>query len=193
MIKSLFPKTKRSLLALMFLHPEEKYYIREIEKLTGISQGALQRELKSMVEMGILQGEKKGIQTFYSVNKSNPIYAELRGIVYKTFGISNVLTAALKPLRNKIRVAFIYGSIAKGEETSRSDIDLMVIGIVTFGEVTDSISKAEDSLGREINPTVYSIDDFQNRFRSKDHFLSAVIKAPKLMLIGSEDDVRRLG
>jgi len=193
MIKSLFPKTKRSLLALMFLHPEEKYYIRQIEKLTGISQGALQRELKSMAEMGLLNVERKGHQAFYSVNRSNPIYSELRGIVYKTFGISDVLIAALKPLKKKIAVAFIYGSIAKGEETAKSGIDLMVIGKVSFGDIATSLSKAQDSLGREINPTVYPLEEYREKIREQHHFLTAVIKAPKLMLIGTEDDIRRLG
>ena len=193
MIANLFPKTKRSILALILLNPDEQFYIRQIEKLTGISQGALQRELKSMVQMGLLNIERRGHQAFYSANRSNPIYAELRGIVYKTFGVSDVLILALKPLKKKIKAAFIYGSIAKGEETGRSDIDLMVIGKVDFGDIALAVSKAEKSLGREINPNVFPVEEYQNKMKTQNHFLNSVIKAPKIMLIGSEDDIRRLG
>lgn len=192
MLNSLFSKTKRRLLALIFLNPEKQYYLIEIARLTGISQGTLHREIKPLIYDGILQSEKRGSQIYYSVNKSNPIYAELRGIIYKTFGVSDVLTLALKPLKKKIKLAFIYGSIAKGEETARSDIDLMVIGNAKFGDVVLAISKAEKSLGREINPTVFPIEEFQSKLRERQHFLTAVIKSPKLMLIGSEDDIRKL-
>jgi len=181
-IKALFPKTKRSLLALMFLHPDERYYIRQIEKLTGVSQGALQRELKSMVEMGILRAEKSGHQTFYSVNKLNPIYKELHSIVFKTFGVVDVLKNALK----------LYGSVAKGEDTARSDIDIIVVGTETFGNISVALSKHEESLGREINMTVYTPREFKSKFAEKNHFIRSVIKSQKIMLIGEEDDVREL-
>ena len=192
MIKSLFPKTKRNLLALMFLHPEERYYIRQIEKLTGISQGALQRELKSMVEMGILQAEKSGRQVFYSANKSNPIYGELYGIIFKTFGVVEVLKNALKRFEKKTKVAFIYGSVAKGEDTARSDIDLFVVGRETFGNISVALSKHEESLGREINMTVYTPHEFKSKVAEKNHFVRSVIKSQKIMLIGEEDDIREL-
>jgi len=191
-IKALFPKTKRSLLALMFLHPDERYYIRQIEKLTGVSQGALQRELKSMVEMGILRAEKSGHQTFYSVNKLNPIYKELHSIVFKTFGVVDVLKNALKRHKKKIDLAFIYGSVAKGEDTARSDIDIIVVGTETFGNISVALSKHEESLGREINMTVYTPREFKSKFAEKNHFIRSVIKSQKIMLIGEEDDVREL-
>jgi predicted nucleotidyltransferase len=193
MIKSLFPKTKRSLLALMFLHPEERFYIREIEKLTQVSQGALQRELKSMVEMGILQAEKKGRQTFYFANKANPIYSELHSIVFKTFGVADVLKKALKSIESKIETAFIYGSVAKDEDTARSDIDLFIISDIDFGNISVSLSKYEETLGRPINLYTITPNEFKTKLKGKNHFISSVIKAQKIMLIGSEDDIRRLG
>ncbi len=192
MLNSLFSKTKRRLLALIFLNPDKQYYLIEIARVTGISQGTLHREIKPLIYDGILQSERRGSQIYYSVNKSNPIYAELRGIIYKTFGVSDVLTSALKPLKKKIKVAFIYGSIAKGEETAHSDIDLMVIGSVKFGDAVSAISKAEKSLGREINPTVYPLEEFKKKLSEQHHFLTAVIKGPKIMLIGKEDDIRKL-
>ena len=146
-----------------------------------------------MVEMGILSTEKKERQVFYSVNRSNPIYPELRGIVYKTFGITDVLISALKPFRKKIKVAFVYGSIAKGEETARSDIDLFALGQIDFGELSMALSKAEKSLGREINPFTISPKEFRAKLEAKNHFVSSVLKSPKIILIGSEDDLGRLG
>jgi predicted nucleotidyltransferase len=192
MIKSLFPKTKRTLLALMFLHPDQRYYLRQIGRLTGIGQGALQRELKNLVDIGILRGEKSEHQTFYAVNTDNPIFEELRGIVYKTFGVAEILQKVLKPLQKKIDVAVIYGSIAREEETVHSDIDLMLIGSVTFAESSIAIGKAEKSLGRTINPTVYPTEEFRRRFNENNHFLNSVIKTPLIFLIGNEDDIGKL-
>ena len=192
MIKSLFPKTKRTLLALMFLHPDQRYYIRQIEKLTGVSQGALQRELKNLVGIGILRAEKSGHQTFYSVNTANPIYEELRGVVYKTFGVAEILRKALKPLNRKIEVAFIYGSIARNEETAQSDIDLMLIGGVTFAESSIAISKAEILLGRTINPTIFPTEEFRRKLNENNHFLNSIIKTPLIFLLGEPNDIRKL-
>jgi predicted nucleotidyltransferase len=191
-LDSIFSKTKRRLLALLFLNPDKQYYLTEIARLCGVSQGALHREIKPLVGDGILRTEKQGKQVYYSVNKSNPIYPELRGIVYKTSGISDALTTALMPLRRKIKAAFIYGSIPKGEEDAESDIDLMVIGRVDFGDVALMAAKAEESIGREINPNVYSPEEFEKKIKSKNHFLTSVMKSPKIMLIGREDDVRKL-
>ncbi|OGC90045.1 MAG: hypothetical protein A2W25_15515 [candidate division Zixibacteria bacterium RBG_16_53_22] len=192
MIKSLFPKTKRTLLALMFLHPDQRYYIRQIEKLTGVSQGALQRELKNLVGIGILRAEKAGHQTFYSVNAANPIYAELYGIMFKTYAVEEVLVGALKPHMNKIAAAFVFGSMARGTEAAQSDIDLFVVGAISFGDISAAISAPEERLGREVN--IYSLtpEEFADKIRSKNHFVDSVLKAEKLFLIGSEDDIERM-
>ena len=192
MIKSLFPKTKRTLLALMFLHPDQRYYIRQIEKMTGVSQGALQRELKNLVGIGILRAEKAGHQTFYSVNAANPIYAELYGIMFKTYAVEEVLVGALKPHMNKIAAAFVFGSMARGTEAAQSDIDLFVVGAISFGDISAAISAPEERLGREVN--IYSLtpEEFADKIRSKNHFVDSVLKAEKLFLIGSEDDIERM-
>ena len=193
MLNSIFSKTKRKLLALLFLNPEKQYYLIEIARMTGISQGTLHREIKPLVTDGILRAERRGNLIYYGVNKSSPVYVELRGIIYKTFGVSDVLMSVLKPFKRKITIAFIYGSIARGEENSRSDIDLMVVGEVDFGNIALMASKAEKSLGREINPNVYSTDEFKTKLKSQNHFLTSVINASKIMLIGTEDDIRKLG
>jgi predicted nucleotidyltransferase len=191
-IETLFPKTRRKLLSLLFLHPDEQFYFREILRRTGIRQGVVQRELTTMVKAGILHFDRRGYQTYYYVNKSHPIYAELKGIVLKTFGIADVLRSAILPLRKDITFAVIYGSIATGEETSRSDIDLLLIGDVGFGEITKALSKIEKELGREINPTVYPVKEFKNRLKKKDHFVTSLLDSQLIFLLGTRNELTKL-
>jgi predicted nucleotidyltransferase len=191
-MEALFPGTRRKVLSLFFMHPDKQFYFREVLKLTGTKQGTIQRELKSLTKTGILELETRGNQTYYSVNKSHPIYAELRRIVLKTFGLVDVLRDALSPLRRKIEVAVIYGSIASGEETAKSDIDLLVIGKISFDSLSVAISKAEKELRREINPTLYPTKEFKEKIKRKNHFLRSVLKSKMIFLIGNEDDLARL-
>jgi predicted nucleotidyltransferase len=191
-MEALFPSTRRKVLALFFLHPDEQFYFREVLKLTGTKQGAIQRELKSLTKAGILELETKGNQTYYSVNKSHPIYAELRSIVLKTFGLVDIVKDSLSPFKDKIVVSAIYGSIATGEETAKSDIDLLVIGKISFDQLSSAVSKAEKQLRREINPTLYPVNEFKKKIKQKNHFLRSVLKSEMIFLIGSKDDLTRL-
>ena len=191
-MEALFSNTKRKVLSLFFLHPDKQFYFREVLKLTGTKQGAIQRELKSLTKAGILELEARGNQTYYSVNKTNPVYSELSKIVLKTFGLADVLRNALMPLGDKIEVAAIYGSLACGEETGRSDIDLLVIGKINFSSLSVAISKVEKELGREINPTIYPPKEFKKKIKQKNHFLRTILKSRMIFLIGSENDLTRL-
>jgi len=188
-MKSLLPGTRRKVLSLFFLHPDKQFYFREVLKLTGIKQGAIQRELQFLTQSGILELEVKGNQTYYSVNKSHPIYPELSRIVMKTFGLVDVLNGALYPLKDKIEVAAIYGSIASGEETARSDVDLLVIGKISFGELSGVAGKVEKEIGRDINPTLFPVKEFKEKLRQKNHFLRSTLKSKMIFLIGSENDL----
>lgn len=191
-VEALFPKTRRKLLSLLFLHPDGQFYFREILRQTGVKQGVVQRELKNLVKAGILHFDRRGYQTYYYVNKSHPIYPELQRIVLKTFGIADVLRSALIPLKREINIAAIYGSIATGEESSRSDIDLLVIGKISFGNLTSALSKIERELGREINPTVYPPEEFRSRVKQKDHFAKSLLESQMLFLIGTQNELARL-
>lgn len=177
---------------MFFLHPDKQFYFREVLKLTNTKQGAIQRELKSLTKAGILELETRGNQTYYSVNKSHPIYAELKSIVLKTFGLVDILKGALSAFSNKIEVAAIYGSIASGEETAKSDIDLLVIGKISFDNLSSAISKAEKELRREVNPTLYPTREFKEKIKQKNHFLRSILKSKMIFLIGSENDLTRL-
>lgn len=176
----------------MFLHPEERFYLREIVRKIDVSQGTLHRELKPLVKDGILNSESKGNQTYYSVNRNCPIYAELRGIIIKTFGVVDVLKKALKRFEKKIKIAFIYGSIATGEENAGSDIDVMIIGSPTFVEISDAISLAEEQLGRTINSTIFPVKEFTQKIKDNNHFLTSVVNTPIIFIQGSQNDIRKL-
>jgi DNA-binding transcriptional ArsR family regulator len=179
MINSLLSKTKRRLLALLLLNPDRQFYLIEIARLTGISQGTLHREIKSLVADGILLSEKRGNQTFYSANRTNPIYEELRGILFKTYAVGEVLAGALKPYQSKLAAAFVYGSVAKGSDTGHSDIDLFCIGDMTFGDLTVAVSKPERTLGRPINIYCMTPGEFAVKIKEKNHFVSSVLKSEK--------------
>lgn len=192
MINSLLSKTKRRLLALLLLNPDKQYYLVEIARLTGVSQGTLHREIKPLVNDGILLSEKRSNQTFYSANKVSPIYEELRSILFKAYAVGEVIAGALKSDKNKIAAAFVYGSVAKGNDTARSDIDLFCVGDITFGDLSAALSGPEEALGRPINIYSMTSSEFAVKAKEENHFVSSVLKSEKTFLIGSEDDLGRL-
>lgn len=190
---ALFGKTQRALLSLFFARPQQPLYLRHIVRLTGIGQGAAQRELAKWVKAGLLLRSQQGRLVYYQANREVPVFAELRGLAVKTGGIVDVLKEALMPLAGRLRVAFIYGSVARGEEKDGSDIDVLVVGKATFREVAKALTPAERALGREINPTVYTEKEFHQKHEAGHHFLKTISIGPKLFLVGSENELKRLG
>src|SRR3989338_3791158 len=190
---TLFGKTRRALLLLLLTHADEDFYLRQIVSEIGTGLGATQRELAALANAGIIDKRRKGKQIFYRANSQSPVYKELRSIVTKTAGAGEVVKKALQPLADRIDVAFLYGSAAKGVFRSGSDIDLMVIGRIGFSEISSVLRPAEESLGREINPTVYSTIEFKQKLSAKHYFISNVIKRPKVYLIGGERELTELG
>ncbi len=170
-------------------HADERYYVREIVRATGLGSGHVQRELAQLSRAGILRRLEEGRHVYYQADPDCPIYEELRGIVRKTLGAGEVLSTALSKLRRRIDVAFIYGSVARGEERRESDLDLMVVGDVTFAEVARAVRGAEARLRRPVNPTVYPGREFRDKLLSGHHFLSMVTKGPKVFLIGGEREL----
>ena len=189
----LFGETRRAILALLYGHSDEQFYLRELVRRTETALGAAQRELSLLTSGGLVQRVRRGNQVYYQANASNPIFAELKSILTKTTGVRDVIQKALEPLLARIKVAFVYGSVAKGEETVSSDIDLMVIGDVEFREVVSCLTDIENKLGREINPTVYPPEEYKNKLREKNHFLTSTLREKKIFVIGDEDELRRLG
>lgn len=192
MAAALFPGTKRKILALFFLNPDQEYYFSEVARLTETRQGVVQRELKTLTDSDILNSEKRGRQKFYSVNRNNPIFTDLRNIVFKTFGVIGQIKEALEPLAKQIKVAFVYGSFARGDEVSGSDLDLFVIGRARLDEIVSVLSAVEKAIGREIDPGLFSETEFKKKFSQKNHFIRSVMKSEKRFIVGTEDELRRL-
>jgi predicted nucleotidyltransferase len=190
----LFPAAyRRQVLALLLLHPERKLHVREISRLTGTAPGTMNKELSRLHEAGLLEQERVGNQIRYSANRSHQIYPELAGILRKTVGLADVLIEALAPLADSIELAFIYGSMARGSETTGSDVDLLVVGSVDFGSIVDALHGTQRKLGREVNPKVFSRREWNAKVKSGDAFAAEILKGAKIVLRGDLHEPRKPG
>lgn len=191
---ALFTKTQQRVLGVLFGQPERSFYANEIIGLAASGSGAVQRELARLEAAAIVTVRRQGNQKHYQANHDAPIFAELRGIVLKTLGVVDVLRAAMHALLPTIELAFVYGSLAKGSEHAGSDIDLMVIGAVpSNAALLEAVSPASAQLGRAVNPTLYTPDEFAQRVVDGKSFILRVLEQPKIFVKGSEHDVTRLG
>jgi uncharacterized protein len=188
----LFGKTRRAVLALLYGHPTEAFYLRQIAQIAGTGLGAAQREMGHLTAAGIVARRVSGRQVYFQANQKSPIFADLRNIVVKTFGVADLLRFALEELAGRIRVAFVYGSLARGQENDSSDVDVMVVGDATFAEVVSVLAPCQEKLGREINPTVYPGQEFRSRLTRDHPFLREVLRQTKLFLIGNQRELSKL-
>ena len=187
---ALFTKTQQRVLAILFGSPDRSFYLNEVVRLSGAGNGAVHRELATLLSCGLLTAGLIGNQKHYQANQSAPIFEELRGIVVKTFGVADVLRARLQPLEDSIQVAFIYGSVSKGTDKAGSDIDLMIVSDrVEYPDVIAALDPGATPLGREVNPTIYRRVEFEKKASEEGGFLSRVLEGPKLFLIGAERDI----
>jgi uncharacterized protein len=189
----LFGRTRGAILALLYGRADQSFYTRQIAREVDASAGAVQRELENLSKVGLIVRNSVGSQVFYQANRDAPVFSEMRALVSKTIGIFGVLRSALHPLAKRILVAFVYGSVAREEETAQSDVDLLVVGKATLDEILSRLSTVEKNIGRPINPTVYSVAEFKSKFASGNHFLTAVLKGQKVFLLGDEDELRKVG
>jgi predicted nucleotidyltransferase len=188
----LFGKTRQAVLAFLFSHTDRAFYTKQILDAVKIGSGAVQRELKNLTDAGIITREVQGRQVYYHANERCPIFDELKGVVRKTFGIADVIVKSLEPVKGKIRTAFIFGSIARGDEDKASDIDLMIVGTISFGDVVSHLAEAEENLRREINSVVYPTKEFKQKVKEDHHFVKTVLEGEKIFLIGDEEELARL-
>ena len=189
LISHLLGDTRTAILAVLLLRPDEPQHVRELARLTGVSPGTLHRELTALESLGVLRRNAVGRQVFFAANRECPVFEELAGLVRKTAGLVDVVRNALLPHAARIGAAFIYGSVAAGTETSRSDVDVMILGGLPFAEAVKALAPAQVSLRREVNPTVMKSAEFLRKRRAKDSFVSAVWKAPRLWVIGSDHEL----
>ena len=187
----LFPEYRRRVLGMLLLRPDEALHGRELARRTGLPAGTLTRELNRLAAVGLLKRERRGNQQLYSADRACPVFEELASILRKTSGLADVLAEALAPAADRVRTAFVFGSIAHGGETTGSDIDLMVIGELAFAELVELLHPTQSVLGREVNPKLYSLAEFKLKAR-KEAFLRDVLAKPKIFVIGNADDLAEL-
>ena len=191
MLKQLFSSTVRVKLLTIFLtNPDARFYTRELSRLLEESPYAVQRELHRMESIGLLEIEPEANIKYYAVDKSCPIYPELKSIILKTTGLGDTLREGLTKLGN-IELAFVYGSVAAGEEDSLSDIDLMLVGMVDLLELSEIIAQMEGQLGREINYMALTPEELSQRIADGDPFTENVLAGPKVILLGGKDALRQ--
>jgi predicted nucleotidyltransferase len=190
MASALFSTTQQRVLGLLFGQPERSFYATEIIGLAGSGSGAVQRELARLEQSGLATVHRLGSQKHYQANPDSPLFAELCGIARKTVGLAEPLREALTPLASTIVAAFVYGSVAKRQDTATSDIDLMIVSdSLTYADIYGPLEPLGAKLGRAVNPTVYSRKEFAKRVREGNAFMTRVLAQPKLWLIGKEDDL----
>lgn len=187
---ALFPKVRQRILAVLFGAPDRSFYANELIALAASGTGAVQRELASLSESGLLTVSKQGNQKHYQANANAPVFAELRSLVLKTMGLADVLRNALSTLAAQIDFAFVYGSVARQQDTAQSDVDVMIISAsLGYGEVFGALEQAAVSLGRKVNPTLYTPLEWSKRLAQDSAFVTRVVQQPKIWLIGTEEHI----
>lgn len=188
----LFSDYRRRVLGLLLLHPDTSYHVRELARLTGTSAGTLHKELAKLTHGGVLRRQEVGNQVRYSADRDCPVFEELASILRKTSGLVDVLVAALSSVEKNIVMAFVFGSVARGEQQSNSDVDVMLVGDLGFAAAVQVLHPVQATLRREINPVVYSLNEFRRRAASDDSFIQEVLAQPKLFVVGNENELRKL-
>lgn len=185
---ALFSKARQRVLGVIFSTPDRSFYTNQVIALAQSGAGAVQRELAGLAAAGLLTVRMQGNQKHYQANAASPVFAELRGLVLKTMGLADVLRHALAPLEGQIGQAFVFGSVAKQQDTAASDIDLLVVSdALGYGEVLGALEGARHTLARAINPVLYSEAEFQRRLQGDNAFLTRVMQQPKIWLIGEQE------
>ncbi len=172
----------------MLLHPDEAYHVREVARLTNTAPGTLHKELRQLAEAGVLTKCQRGNQVSYQANRNCVIFEELASIIRKTSGLSDVLADALAPLVKRINLAFVFGSMASGKATEGSDIDLLIVGDTSFGDTVKALYPAQEMLGREINPKIYSPGEWKAAKNGGTAFMQELLEKPTIQIIGNRDE-----
>jgi len=193
MIEKLFTSATRiALLGEFLLHPEREYYLRQLCSMHDLAPRSVGLELANLESIGVITRRPAGKSIFYSANRNHILFSELQKIFIKTVGLTDVVQTALEPFTANITLAFIYGLFGKGDFPPESDIDLMIIGRVSSFLLSETLGKAGQQLGREINYAVFPEKELKERLVDNDHFLKNVSKNPKIFLIGTEDEFNRM-
>jgi len=183
-------RARAEIFRLLFSGTGEELHVREIERRSGLNDSTLRQELRKLVRLELVQSRRDSNRVYYRAKTESPLYPEIRNLVLKTSGLSDALKSAL--MDKRIRVAFVFGSIARGEEKAGSDVDLMVIGQLGLRDLSRLLSGIEEKIGREVNPHVLREEEFRKRIRAKEHFVSSVMETPKIFIIGSQRELEAM-
>lgn len=193
MLEQIFSSQARvAIMKLFLLNPDDRYYLRQAASLTGQPVRAVERELARLEAVGLLFHTLDGNRKYYQVDKECPIFPELKSMFLKTVGLGDVLREYMEGFKGAIEVAFVYGSYARGEETTLSDIDLFVIGSLTGMELSSVLGEARSELGREINPVMMTPEEFASKVASGNHFVLSILKDAKTFLVGNAEELESL-
>ena len=188
---ALFPAARQRVLAVLFGSPDRSFYANELIALARSGTGAVQRELASLLAAGLITVRDQGNQKHYQANAASPVFAELRGLVLKTVGLADVLRAALAPLEDQVAAAFVYGSVARQQDTAASDVDVLIVSdALGYAEVFGALEGAAQTLGRTINPTLYTRAELARRRAQDNAFVTRVLDQPRIWLMGDEEVLR---
>jgi predicted nucleotidyltransferase len=177
---------------MLYGHADQSFYLRQVVRAVGAGHGAVQRELKHLADMGLILRTVEGNQVRYRANSQSPIFPEIKSLIAKTVGIHDAIGSALASLGPEIQIAFVYGSVAHQNERANSDVDLLVLGGAPFSDVVSALASAQRQLGREINPTVFSVSEFRSKLAAGNHFLRSVMREKKLFVVGTENELAKL-
>jgi predicted nucleotidyltransferase len=184
-LDALFPGIRAGVLSATLLQPERWWFMTELARHLETTPSSLQRELESLVDAGLLERRQDGRRSYFRANSASPLFADLRGMIEKTSGVVPAIKAALKTFGSRIELAFLYGSIARGEEHSASDVDLAIVGTLRQIDLLPALRKLEACFHREVNVTLFSPDEFRARLAAGDHFLHSVLQGKTILLKGA--------
>ncbi len=184
-------RARAEIFRLLFGGTGKELHVREIERRSGLNDSTLRQELRKLLRLDLVQSRRDSNRVYYRAKTENPLYPEIRNLVLKTSGLADALKSAL--VDKRIRVAFVFGSIARGEEKAGSDVDLMVIGQLGLRDLSRLLSGIEEKIGREVNPHVLREEEFRKRVRAKEHLVSRVMESPKIFIIGSHHELEAMG
>ncbi|BDI30850.1 hypothetical protein CCAX7_29010 [Capsulimonas corticalis] len=192
LLDAFFSKTRQAVLAAVLLQPERRWYLRDLAGFLELSPSSLQREMAQLTEVGLLRREADGNRVYYQADPAFPILNELQSIFVKTSGIANTIRTSLEPFTSQIDVAFIFGSVARGERTAQSDVDVMIVGAVRMVDLALPLRELERNLGAPVNISLYSLSEFMEKLRLANHFLTTVMQQKKIFLKGDDNELANL-
>ena len=188
-LEVLFPEVRSKILVTLLLQPEKRWFLTELAQHLGTQPSSLQRELEALSKAGLLEQTKDGRRVYFQADVRSPVFPELKGLLEKTAGLIPILREEVAAFGERIQLAFLYGSTARSEESSESDVDLMIVGDVGLSDLVPSLRRAELRFGRPVNPMVYSSKEFKTKACNHDHFLSTVLRGAKQFVKGNDGEL----